>query len=287
VAITILCAFYCFNLTPLYQGSELRSTQMTHGQAAFFHGVHSNLGWWYFYPVVFLLKTPIPILLLFIVATVVGLKYRGISVLDAVLLYLPIATLFFVFCSSSFSVGIRYLLPIYPFIFVIIGGAASCKVRGVQAFILLMLVWHIGASVSVAPHYLAYFNEIIGGPGNGYKYLVDSNLDWGQDLKGLKRYMLEHKINRVSLSYFGADVPQRYGIEYDWLPSHHLNNPNPGKPVNMLANRFLAISATNLQGVYFDNRDEFKWLRKYEPIAKIGYSIFVYDLNDYMRDQLQ
>jgi hypothetical protein len=147
-----------------------------------------------------------------------------------------------------------------------------------------MVIWYVVASLFIAPHYLSYFNEIIGGPDKGYKYLVDSNLDWGQDLKGLKKYMDDHAIKRISLSYFGIDSPKRYGIEYDWLPSHHLYNPRPENEKKFPVNRFLAISATNLQGVYLEPKDMYKWLREYEPVAKIGYSIFIYDLNNHTPD---
>lgn len=278
-AFVVFFALYCFDLTPFYQGNEHRMMQMKNGQAAFFHNAHSNFGWWYFYPATFLLKTPLSVLALLCASLAFRLKYRSSGWFDTIFLLLPIAVFFAVFCMSNFSVGIRYILPIYPFIFVIVGGLAVGSAKNVRYFVLAMVFWLIGSSWFTAPHYLAYFNEIIGGPTNGYKYLVDSNLDWGQDLKGLKRYMDAHDIKRISLSYFGADSPQRYGIEYDWLPSHHLYNPEPEKPVNLLANRFLAISATNLQGVYFANRDEFKWLRDYQPVAKVGYSIFVYDLS--------
>jgi hypothetical protein len=85
-------------------------------------------------------------------------------------------------------------------------------------------------------------------------------------------------IQRISLSYFGADSPQRYGINYDWLPSEYLYNPKPEIPASFRTGQLIAVSVTNLQGVYLDSRDEFAWLRGYEPVAKIGYSIFVYDL---------
>jgi hypothetical protein len=106
---------------------------------------------------------------------------------------------------------------------------------------------------------------------------VDSNLDWGQELKNLKKYMDKNGIKKVSLSYFGTDSPQRYGIDYTWLPSHHLYNPHPEQPYDIPRNQPIAISATNLQGVFLDNHDEFKWLRDQKPVAKIGYSIFIYD----------
>jgi hypothetical protein len=108
---------------------------------------------------------------------------------------------------------------------------------------------------------------------------VDSNLDWGQDLKSLKKYLDENGIKRISLSYFGADSPKRYGIEYDWLPSHELYNPEPEKGVIIKRDQILVVSATNLQGVYFDDKNLYKWLLEYKPVATIGHSLFIYDLS--------
>jgi len=148
----------------------------------------------------------------------------------------------------------------------------------------VLAAWYIYSSTAIFPHYLAYFNELAGGPDNGYKYLVDSNLDWGQDLKGLKRYMEAHGIERVWLSYFGTARPEYYGITYDYLPSYVIWNP---EHVWEEVFRFdtlpplrgtVAISATNLQGVYFPagKTDYFAFYRRQTPIAKIGYSIFIY-----------
>jgi len=157
-------------------------------------------------------------------------------------------------------------------------GSLTLQGNRVRTMIAILAVWHLVATVSIAPHYLAYFNELGGGPGKGYRYLVDSNLDWGQDLKELKKYMDRHKIERVSFSYFGSDSPDRYGIAYDWLPSFVLRNHEPDKEPQINLNQPLAISVTNLHGTPLDNKEQFKWLLQHEPVAKLGYSIFVYDL---------
>ena len=145
--------------------------------------------------------------------------------------------------------------------------------------LLLPLLWYPVGSLTIWPDYLAYFNELAGGADNGYRYLVDSNLDWGQDLKGLKRFMDDRGIDRIYLSYFGTDSPARYGIQYDWLPSYELENPDPSKTaIDLKRQRYLAISVTNLQGVYMEPNTMYRWLDRYTPVAKIGYSIFVYYL---------
>ena len=184
------------------------------------------------------------------------------------------------FCFSHHPVSLRYILPIYPLLFVFASGV-TCLLLSRKSFALGFLLaagWYITASTIIHPHYLAYFNEFVGGPQNGYKYLVDSNLDWGQDLKGLGTFMRERGISRINLSYFGTDVPGRYGISYYRLPSLVLR-PNPDGS-SVPAKDWVAISATNLQGTPFKDRDTFAMFRDRQPVAMIGYSIFIYRLDD-------
>ena len=128
----------------------------------------------------------------------------------------------------------------------------------------------------VYPHYLAFFNRFVGGPRHGQEYLVDSSLDWGQDLKGLKRWMDKNNVQHINLSYFGTADPGYYKINCTHLPGapffaeQFVKGPElPG---------YVAVSATNLRGVYFDERwrDFYKPLLEMEPVAVIGYSIYVY-----------
>ena len=186
--------------------------------------------------------------------------------------------IFAFFAVELRSIGLRYVLPVYPFVFVIASGAVKQLWR-FRYVLIVLLAWYPVASFTVWPDYLAYFNELAGGADNGYRYLVDSNLDWGQDLKGLKRFMDSRGIDRIYLSYFGTDLPARYGIDYDWLPSYELKNPNPQTTtIDLKRKRYLAISVTNLQGVYIEPSTTFRWLDRYTPVARIGHSIFVYYL---------
>ena len=152
--------------------------------------------------------------------------------------------------------------------------------------VLALLIWLVVGTIKIYPFHLAYFNELVGGPGNGYRYLVDSNLDWGQDLKNLGVYLHRNGIAMVKLAYFGPSDPRVYGITYESLP--------PGQPTT----GYIAVSVTRLTGTDLitglrepgrllgrrsrilnpDCANAFEWLRKYEPIAKIGYSIFVYHI---------
>jgi hypothetical protein len=142
------------------------------------------------------------------------------------------------------------------------------------------LVFTAFSALRVAPHQLAYFNEWVGGPEEGYRYLSDSNLDWGQDLKGLKAYMEKENLPMIYFSYFGTAPPAYYGIHYQYVPgTWPLEWPPPTDRVPDTAPRkILAISVYNLQDVSNAHAPLFRWLWQRQPIAKIGYSIFVYDL---------
>jgi len=282
VAFLVMLAGYQGDLTPFIQGNQYRFMQQGYGQGVFLMGQYSNHGWWYFYPLTILMKTPLPLLILFPLS--VFMLFRDKAKRESVLVFLlaPVILFLAVFSLSGYSVALRYLLPIYPFIFISMGVLATIESK-YWRYLAVAAIWYVVTSLNVAPHYLAYFNEAVGGPGNGYSLLVDSNLDWGQDLKGLKKFMEKNRVEKISLSYFGADDARRYGINYDWLPSHYLYNPTPDKPYDIYPDQLVAVSVTNLQGVYLENRELYKALLQYEPVAKIGYSIYVYDLNNINR----
>ena len=277
----VLWLGYGMHPGPYFTGIAFQKLHASVGHPGFLMGKYSTSGWWYYFIVAFLLKTPIAaIVLLAISAMRLVARARTGVWIDEAFLLLPAAVVFVFFSVNHLSIGLRYVLPIYPFLFVWASEAArSATLKSPRAIglIAVLVGWYVGASWLIHPHYLAYFNEFAGGPAHGYKYLVDSNLDWGQDLKGLKRYMQEHSISKISLSYFGTDSPQRYGISYNWLPSFFLEDPNPEQH-EIAPGGWVAISATNLQGVYFQDKNLFAWLKTRQPEAMIGYSIFIYHL---------
>jgi Dolichyl-phosphate-mannose-protein mannosyltransferase len=263
------------------------------GHPTFLMGHYGFKGWWYYHLFAFFIKVPIPVLLLVIVSIVFIIRkfisHEGLSVDDYILL-IPIFSLFLLVSLGNIKEGFRHLIPILPFLYVFLSKILTIKWRRKKLVVpvfTLLCGWYLVSSLSIFPHYLAYFNELIGGPKNGYKYLVDCNLDWGQDLKGLKRYMVDNNISKIKLSYFGSGDPSYYGIDYDYLPSIGLKPSEPQakwwyekgyqencEPVHGI----IAISPTNLQGVLFGNHDCFNWLKEYDPIEKIGYSMFVYNI---------
>jgi hypothetical protein len=260
---------------------------------AFLLGQHSDEGWWYYFPVAFLLKTPLPTLILLTWA-IIRVVRRGalISRLDLAALLIPPIGYFIIALTSDINLGYRHLLPMLPFLYVFtgftvgnsipkpVGEKAGHLSRRSGALITSLLAWLVVASIWIHPHFLAFFNGFAGGPNNGWRSLVDSNLDWGQDLGNLKRWLDNQAIDQVWLSYFGEARPEYYGIDYRGLDSFppRLMNPaaRPFYPPDPAPGLY-AISATNLQGVHFADRDQFAFFRRQKPLAKIGYSIFLFD----------
>ena len=181
-------------------------------------------------------------------------------------LIVPPAIYFAASMVSHINIGVRHLLPIYPFLCILVAVVLWEHRRILTVAAALVMV----ESLIAFPYYLAFFNLPSGGPSNGTRYLVDSNLDWGQDLRRLGAYFKKQGDAQFCLGYFGNAVPEYYGIQ----AAEMRTNQEVGKsgPPNCL----LAVSATPMMGMYVD--DTWSWVRQYRPVAKIGYSIYVFDL---------
>jgi 4-amino-4-deoxy-L-arabinose transferase-like glycosyltransferase len=260
---------FLFGLLRVYRHSEARP--------AFLFGRVSDRGWWYYFPATFALKTPLALLALLLLPHLARAKLGGGA---QPFLWLPVLVYAVATLTRSLNIGHRHLLPIYPFLFAAAGRAAASVIemsRRGRAAVFVLCAWYAVSVLRVHPHYLGYFNELVGGPSRGWRYLVDSNLDWGQDLKALKRWTVEHGVAHLKLSYFGTADPAYYAIPCELLPSYTL----PPRPMvgEVRAGEVVAVSATNLQGVYMN--EEWKplmaRLRALTPVDRVGYSIFIFE----------
>jgi 4-amino-4-deoxy-L-arabinose transferase-like glycosyltransferase len=245
------------------------------GHSAFLLGQHSVRGWWYFFPVALALKSTPAELLMF--GVVIFQAFRPGTWRDPArrLWLCSIAVMLGSGMCSSLNIGQRYMLLIYPLVVLIVADwlgekAARHPVRVIVAGALL-LTWQAVSIVGIAPHYLSYFNTMCGGPSQGYRYLVDSSLDWGQDLPSLRRELEARNYQKVALCYFGTAKPYAYGLRSEGWTSADASA--------LSACDWLAISATSLQGVYGQPADVFDRFRDL-PSVRAGYTIFLYDLKD-------
>jgi len=189
--------------------------------------------------------------------------------------------------SGNLNIGIRHLMPTFPFVYILVAFGLkeffliikSIRYRRlVLLIVLLLFYWYISSSLIAFPHYLSYYNELAGGTVNGYKIAVDSNYDWGQDFYRLLEFMKQNKIEKIYIDYFGGE-----DLDY-WLKDRYiLLKP---KELKELPHGWLAISVNQLQGGLakpvrgFDQpTGYYQWLENYQPVARAGYSIFIYYLD--------
>jgi len=265
---------------PYAAGIEYQRSANT-GYPSYFFGRVSDRGWRAYYPVALLVKTPIPLLLL-AAAGALRLLRRRERAHAAWLLLPPLLLALFFIAVSRINIGLRYLLPVYPFL-AVLGGAAAAPPLGRRKGVVLLclLLWLAAGTIAAWPHHLSYFNEFAGGRRGGARILSDSNLDWGQDLPGLARFLREKGDPAVYLAYFGTAEPHRYGIRYRWLPGWLYRPPREilDRGVSLRPDPdWVAISRMTLHGVRLPDPEMFRWLEEYPVVAEIGGSIVVHDL---------
>jgi hypothetical protein len=256
-------------------------------------------GWWYYYLYALAAKVPLGtwgLVLANIVLTIGCTRCRA-PWCDEVVLALPaVAILALVSSQTGFNHHMRYVLPLFPFVMVSTGKLAyfvraSCWPAALM--ILTLLGWAAGSCLSVYPHTLSYFNELAGGPENGHAHLLDSNIDWGQDLLALKDWLDQHPECRpLHLAYFGLVDPRILGIDFTLPPpgptaTQATNNsaraqvgPQPGwYVVSINFVRGIEFLAQNGQGWLQPNSlHSFEYFQSFTPVARAGYSILIYHI---------
>lgn len=211
----------------------------------------------------------------------------------AMLLWLAIYWGFSV--TSTLNIGVRHLLPIYPFTILLVAGRLGMTIDWLKRYdkprlkwasltVAGLLGWYVFETVAVFPHFLTYFNQFAGGPSGGHRYVVDSNLDWGQDARRLAVYLEDHDIEKVSLDYFGWADPTYYLTDkVIWTTVGQFESADEFIAQNR-SNGWIAVSATFLQNSNGfktfnpDDKKNYHWLTLYEPTAVIGNSIFLWHI---------
>lgn len=235
-----------------------------------------------------LVKSPLALIALGLAAVpilVVAAARRRLGWAD--LLWLIPGPLYVLLASRvPYQLGIRLILPALPF-GILIAMFAVERLRGWRAgkaSAAALLVLFVFEAVRIYPHGMTFFNVAAGGPASGFKYLTDSNLDWGQGLGDLAQWARQNKALPIRLSYFGADMIFRYFLGYEVEVIAPPWNDQLAKGVTRFQPQpgvYYAISPTLLPGHFFaaKYRDFYAEFRHMKPVARPGYSIFVYHLN--------
>ncbi len=302
------------------------------GNTGYFMGEISAAGWWYYFPIVFLLKEPLPSLIIITFAIILaiirffskfktsGIKNRFFNYIElnfAEFSMLSFVVLYWAYSiKSPLNIGVRHILPTLPFIYILSSQAiknwAKVRVQIYSGFwknifnaiitilknsikislIILLMAWFILGTFIAFPYYISYFNELGGGTWNGYKYVTDSNYDWGQDLKRLSLFVnplagksiTGKKIDKIAVDYFGGG-----NIKYYLGDKGEIWQSSKGNPKLQEIN-WIAISINSLQsalgklhpGQLRNPEDEYRWLTQiknpYQPDYRIGTTMFVYKL---------
>jgi len=248
------------------------------GNNTFLLGQLSHKSIPYFFPVAWLLKTSIPIVLL-VFASVLAMILRWPKNKDKkwqlTVILTPIVVYWIVTLRGRLDIGIRHLMPTIPFVLLMIGYFIRPIVNGTKkwpkAIITLLVVFMVGSTLRSYPNFIAYFNEFTPAD-QKHQRLIDSSLDWGQDLLRLKKYVDDNHIKNIKIDYFGGSVPAYYIPQStSW---HSQNGPTSG---------WLAVSATFYQSSRLSGPEEgkwsYQWLNAFKPEAIIGGSILVFNIS--------
>jgi 4-amino-4-deoxy-L-arabinose transferase-like glycosyltransferase len=239
---------------------------------------------WFYFPVAFLIKSTIGVLALFLLTIGVIATRRLNRRREILFLIVPVIFYLVVALTVGMNIGVRHILVVYVFLYVLIGGAAWIligKSRKWTYVVGVLLLVHVASSALAFPNYIAYANELWGGPSQTYKYLTDSNADWGQQLKSVRRYLAQRGVKDCWFLYFAEGVaePSYYGIPCKPLPTISTLWLNVPIDVPNSIDGPVLISASNLSGVEFgpgslDPYGQFKLLK---PTAVIDHGVFVFD----------
>jgi len=271
------------------------------GNTTYFFGQVTNQSFREYFPMVFLIKEPIPILILIIISLATAIfsffqrnlrnfprelweRFKNYvdQHVDEFSMLAFIALYAYVSITGNLNIGFRHLFPILPFMYLLVSKETTGVIGRIGknfrkfawGFVLFLVFWLIAETAFAYPYYLAYFNETVGGVKNGYRYVTDSNVDWGQELKRLQKYVEENNIDKIRIDYFGGgDVVHYLG---DKAIIWHSDSGQE--------NGWYAISATFLQNsLYYkiaEGKPDYQWLRDRKPYANIGGSILIYKVDD-------
>ena len=245
---------YIYGFAHTYRFSRYRKS--------FLNGEYRSTGWWSFFPYTTAVKTPLALFGLMALAALFALSRRRAAPewRERAYAWSPLLSLFCVYwgfmLTSGLNIGHRHIMPVYPVLLVMAAGAAAWierPLRWTGACVAALAVWFAAESIWIRPHYLAYFNEIVG-PTDAWRHVVDSSLDWGQDLPSVRTWLDAHPPDGpVLISYFGSGDIGYYGIKGKRIGDANFDLRQRSAPA-VLTGGLWIISVTQFQQVYTEAR---------------------------------
>jgi len=247
------------------QGIDTQRIDFERGMDSYAGGVWSDRGWWWYYGYVLLLREPLGVWGLLLLALFVSCFCRktNASWRDELTVLSPLLAVFaFISSQDGLSINPRYIVLVLPLLYIFVSKVASSSAvcRLLSA---ILLMWVVGSSLSFYPYSMSYFNELAGKPKNYPQYLLGSNIDWGQDAYALKAWVEKNpKAQPLYISYSSPISLEKLGIE-----SEGAAPPEPTVG-------WMVIGVNEL----FTKEGKLGWLKEHEPVAMIGYSVWVYQV---------
>lgn len=281
VAVALLVVTLCYgapgDLGPYLRGLGVLYDNVRVDNPTYFAGSFHAGGVPYYFVAVFLLKTPTPFLALLGLRAADQIVRRDPEPATSALLLAPALLWMAVVSTQAFPYGVRYILPIYPLLFVYAAGIAGSprfERRWTRAGVVALGVLFVASSLRAHPHYLPYFNALAGGPERGIHWLDDSNVDWGQDLPLLARWLDERGVEDVTIAPMAWYDPALYGVRGRRVSPPEMLRllTDPAAPPGVYA-----VSAHLLTRVRFDPSAPVDPLEDLEPVAILGHSIYVFE----------
>ena len=241
-------------------------------------------GVWFYFPIAFLIKSTVGFLVLLLMSLIVIGARRLNCWREILFLTVPPAFYLVVAFTVGMNIGVRHILPVYVFLSVLIGGAAWALIKRNRKWgyvVASLLVIHAVSSLRTFPAYIAYANEMWGGPSQTYKYLTDSNVDWAQQLKATKVYLDRRGVQDCWFVYFGEAVAdfKYYGIPCRPLPTVVTLWLNERLEVPVSIDGPVLISAGTLSGFEFGpgTLNPYEQFKHLTPTDVIQHGVFVFD----------
>jgi hypothetical protein len=280
VAAFIVWAAYFFPKDPLFYWKGIQTVNRDRGVQPYFYllGTLKPGGWKTYLLIAWLVKTPIPSLLLTVAAVAMSIKGWRTTWFDEAFLVVPAVGYFFFYSMFADNIGVRYLIPCFPFLYIFTGRVVQGLRSASLVYKLLfsaLLAWNVSEYVAIAPDHLSYFNQIAGGADNGMEWLSDSNLDWGQGLIQLRRFLEEQKISDYAYFYFGTADPEYYGIRGRRIEGFDFVI-RPTRGVVIMSSHLVTRARDVLDRVF--GNGPLNWLRRQEPVHIVGHAYYVYEI---------